>query len=188
MSTRSLNRQRMNNARTYGIGAVCLLVGIVLGFFLKGCKPSSPAEPIVLTDTIRVHDTLRLREHTKTIEVVRYDTIWLPKVDSAQNAHTTTDAEFALVPITQSEYRDTFATDSTRAEVAVLFSGYNARIDSIGINYRFEVEPRVERKKKGFGWCVMPSVQVGYGVALGSQVVAAPYIGVGVAIGWGYHF
>ena len=168
----------MNNARTYGIGAVCLLAGIVLGFFLKGCKPSSPAEPIVLTDTIRVHDTLRLREHTKTIVVVRYDTLWLTKKDTA----------YALAPITQSEYRDTFATDSTRAEVAVLFSGYNARIDSIGINYQAAIQPRVERKKKGWGWCVMPSVQVGYGVALGSQVVAAPYIGVGVAIGWGYHF
>ena len=170
----------MTNAQRY---IVSLLAGMIFGLVLacigRGCKPSSPAKPIVLTDTIRVHDTLRIKEHTKPREVVRIDTIWL-KGD--------TITEYVEIPITQSEYRDTFATDSTRAEVAVLFSGYNARIDSIGINYRFEVEPRVIRKKKGFGWCVMPSLQVGYGVALGSQVVAAPYIGVGVAIGWGYHF
>jgi hypothetical protein len=42
----------------FAIGAVCLLAGIVLGLWLKGCKPSSPAKPI---------------------EVIRYDTIWAEK-------------------------------------------------------------------------------------------------------------
>lgn len=189
----------------YGIGAVCLLAGIVLGFFLKGCVPEQPTapEPIVINDTIKQTDTIRLRAKTKTIEVIRYDTIWM-RVDSAENAHTTTDsnhfvdttkmvdstnADFALVPITQSEYRDTFLTDTSRVEVGVLFSGYNARIDSIGINYQLTQEPRVERKKSGFGWCVMPSIQVGYGLGLnGNIVTASPYVGVGVSIGWGYHW
>ena len=180
-----------SNARTYGIGAVCLLAGIVLGFFLKGCsnseKPNN-SKPIVLTDTIRVHDTLSIKEHTKPRDVVRYDTIWLQKDTTNSTTKDTTkeDAEYALVPITQSEYRDTFATDSTRAEVAVLFSGYNARIDSIGINYQATIQPVVYEKKRGWAWCVMPSVQVGYGVAFGNQVITAPYVGVGVSVGFGY--
>lgn len=189
-----------------GVGIVCFLAGIALGYIIRGCVPEQPTapEPIVIHDTIKQTDTLRLREKTKTIEVVRYDTIWIERDDSAENAHTTTDsnhfvdttkmvdstnADFALVPITQSEYRDTFLTDTSRVEVGVLFSGYNARIDSIGINYQLTQEPRVERKKSGFGWCVMPSIQVGYGLGLnGNIVTASPYIGVGVSIGWGYHW
>lgn len=196
----------MNNARTYVIGAVCLLAGIALGFFLKGCEPSSPApDPIVIHDTIKVQDSAWLAAHTKhNPKPIRHDTIWLEKVDSADSAHTTTDsnhcvdttemvadtnADFALIPITQSEYRDTFLTDTSRAEVGVLFSGYNARIDSIGINYQRTYNNRAERKKSGFGWCVMPSIQVGYGLGLnGNIVTASPYIGVGVSVGWGYHW
>lgn len=170
----------MNNARTYGIGAVCLLAGIVLGFFLKGCKPSSPAEPIVLHDTISVHDTLRITQHTKPREVVRIDTIWLKGK---------TDTIAVEIPITQSEYRDTFATDSTRAEIAVLFSGYNARIDSIGINYKATIQPRVERKKKGFGQFVGIGIGAGYGASIvGSQVYAAPQVGISIVYGFGYHW
>lgn len=188
-----------------GVGIVCFLAGIALGYIIRGCVPEQPTapEPIVIHDTIKQTDTLRLREKTKTIEVVRYDTIWM-REDSAENAHTTTDsnhfvdttkmvdstnADFALVPITQSEYRDTFLTDTSRVEVGVLFSGYNARIDSIGINYQLTHNNRVERKKSGFGWCVMPSIQVGYGLGLnGNVVTASPYVGVGVSIGWGYHW
>lgn len=187
-----------------GVGIVCFLTGIALGYIIRGCVPEQPTvpEPIVIHDTIKQTDTLRLREKTKTIEVVRYDTIWM-REDSAENAHTTTDSnhfldttemvdtngDFALVPITQSEYRDTFLTDTSRAEVGVLFSGYNARIDSIGINYQLTHYNRVERKKGGFGWCVMPSIQVGYGLGLnGNIVTASPYVGIGVSIGWGYHW
>ena len=185
-----------------GVGIVCFLAGIALGYIIRGCVPEQPTapEPIVIHDTIKQTDTLRLRAKTKTIEVIRYDTIWM-RVDSAENAHTTTDSNHFVdttkmvdsiavpIPITQSEYRDTFLTDTSRAEVGVLFSGYNARIDSIGINYQLTQEPRVERKKRGFGWCVMPSIQVGYGLGLnGNIVTASPYIGVGVSIGWGYHW
>lgn len=176
----------MNNARTYGIGAVCLLAGIVLGFFLKGCKPSSPAKPIVLHDTIRVTDTLRIAEHTKPLYVIKWDTLYIEKPASQDIARDSLCDGYVTIPITQSEYRDTFATDSTRAEVAVLFSGYNTRIDSIGINYQATIQPVVYEKKKGWAWCVMPSVQVGYGVAFGNQVITAPYVGVGVSVGFGY--
>lgn len=182
----------MTNARTY---IVPLLAGMIFGLVLacigKGCKPSSPAKPIVLTDTIRVHDTLRIKEHTKPREVVRIDTIWLQKETTNSTTKDTTKgaADFALVPITQSEYRDTFATDSTRAEVAVLFSGYNARIDSIGINCQATIQPRVERKKSGFGQFVGIGVGAGYGASIvGTQVYAAPQVGISIVYGFGYHW
>lgn len=168
-----------------------MIFGLVLACIGRGCKPSSPAKPIVLTDTIRVHDTLRIAEHTKPREVVRIDTIWLQKDTTNSTTKDTTkeDVDFALVPITQSEYRDTFATDSTRAEVAVLFSGYNARIDSIGINYQATIQPRVEHKKKGFGQFVGIGVGAGYGASIvGSQVYAAPQVGISIVYGFGYHW
>lgn len=192
------------NKTTYISLAIGLLLGLTIAFAFRSCgREEARTEQVVVHDTIKQTDTLRLREKTKTIEVIRYDTIWIEREDSAENAHTTTDsdhfvdttkmvdtnADFALVPITQSEYRDTFMTDTSRAEVGVLFSGYNARIDSIGINYQLTQNNRVERKKSGFGWCVMPSIQVGYGLGLnGNIVTASPYVGVGISIGWGYHW
>lgn len=192
------------NSTHYISFALGLLLGLTIALSFRSCgKEEAQTEQVVVHDTIKQTDTIRLREKTKTIEVIRYDTIWLEKVDSAENAHTTTDsnhcgdttemvdtnADFALIPITQSEYRDTFLTDTSRAEVGVLFSGYNARIDSIGINYQLTHNNRVKRKKSGFGWCVMPSIQVGYGLGLnGNIVTASPYIGIGVSIGWGYHW
>ena len=187
-----------------GVGIVCFFAGIALGYIIGGCKPEQPTapEPIVIHDTIKVQDSAWLAAHTKhNPKPIRHDTIWIEREDSAKNAHTTTDSNHCVdttemvdsiavpIPITQSEYRDTFLTDTSRAEVGVLFSGYNARIDSIGINYQLTQNNRVERKKSGFGWCVMPSIQVGYGLGLnGNIVTASPYVGIGVSIGWGYHW
>ena len=174
--------------------ALGLLLGLTIAFAFRSCgREEARTEQVVVHDTIKQTDTIRLRAHTKLIEVIRYDTIWVER-DSDHCGDTTemvdsTNADFALIPITQSEYRDTFLTDTSRTEVGVLFSGYNARIDSIGINYQLTHNNRVERKKGGFGWVVAPSIQVGYGLGLnGNVVTASPYVGVGVSIGWGYHW
>lgn len=186
--------------------ALGLLLGLTIALSFRSCgREEVQTEQVVIYDTIKVQDSAWLAAHTKhNPKPIRHDTIWIEREDSAENAHTTTDsnhcvdttemvdstnADYALVPITQSEYRDTFLTDTSRAEVGVLFSGYNARIDSIGINYLVTHYNRVERKKSGFGWCVMPSIQVGYGLGLnGNIVTASPYVGIGVSIGWGYHW
>ena len=183
------------------VGIVCFLAGIALGYIIRGCVPEQPTapEPIVIHDTIKQTDTIRLREKTKTIEVVRYDTIWIEREDSAENAHTTTDSNHCgdttemvdsiavPIPITQSEYRDTFLTDTSRAEVGVLFSGYNARIDSIGINYQVTAQSLVYEKESGWGWNYTLAFYAGYGATLvNGQIVLAPEIGFGVSIGIGY--
>lgn len=185
--------------------ALGLLMGLLIGYHLRGCvaeQPTTP-EPIVIHDTIKVQDSAWLAAHTKhNPKPIRHDTIWIEREDSAENAHTTTDsnhcvdttemadstnADFALVPITQSEYRDTFITDTSRAEVGVLFSGYNARIDSIGINYQATAQPLVYEKESGWGWNYTLGFYAGYGATLvNGQIVLAPEIGFGVSIGIGY--
>lgn len=174
--------------------ALGLLLGLTIALPFRSCgREEERTEQVVVHDTIKQTDTIHLREHTKMVEVICYDTIWIERetdhcVDTTEMVDST-NADFALVPITQSEYRDTFLTDTSRAEVGVLFSGYNARIDSIGINYQRTQKNSAERKKGGFGWCVMPSIQVGYGLGLnGNIVTASPYVGIGVSIGWGYHW
>jgi hypothetical protein len=170
------------------VGCSALVIGLIAGLLLRGCSgselPEDP-EPIVLHDTISVHDTAYIAKHTKPKEVVRWDTIYLPGNDKTND---TTDA-YALIPITQSEYRDTFATDSTRAEIAVLFSGYNAKIDSVGLTYEATIQPKVYVKKKGWGQFVGIGVGAGYGASVvGSQVYAAPQIGISIVYGFGYHW
>lgn len=172
------------NKSHIGIGVVCLLAGIVLGFFLKGCKPSSPAEPIVLHDTIAVHDTFRITQHTKPKEVVKWDTCYLPAVD------TIIDSIFVQVPITQYEYRDTFKTDSSRIELGVQFSGYHAKIESVDLNYDFTIPTKIVTKRQRFSWSLTIGLQGGYGATFGKGGVVEmrPYAGVGGTLGASINF
>lgn len=182
-----MDKEQLHTGCLHGAMTLAVFfIGMAVMFGLTRCGHEEP-KPIVLHDTISVHDTLRITKHTKPKEVIRHDTIWLEKVDSAEYAHTTMDAEYALVPITQSEYRDTFATDSTRAEVAVLFSGYSARIDSVGINYQTTIQPVVYEKESGFGWSVTVGPYVGWGITIiNGQVLAGPEVGFGLQLGIGY--
>lgn len=170
----------MKNWQKHSVCVVCgLAVGALAMWLCQRCS-HEPIEPIVIHDTICRTDTAYLAGKTKTLYVVRHDTIREWEYD------TITHTEYAVVPIEQRLYKDTFATDTSSIALAVAFSGYKAQIDSVGLDYTFVVQPRTIREKKGFGWCVMPSVQVGYGVAFGNQVVATPYVGVGVSVGFGY--
>lgn len=191
----------MNNTHYISL-AIGLLMGLLIGYHLRGCSVEQPttSEPIVVHDTIMVQDSAWLAEHTKhNPKPIRHDTIWIERVGSAENAHTTTDSNHygyttemvdsiaVAIPITQSEYRDTFATDTSRVEVGVLFSGYNARIDSIGINYQVVAQPLVYEKESGWGWNYTLGFYAGYGATLvNGQIALAPEIGFGFSIGIGY--
>lgn len=131
---------------------------------------------------------MRIKEHTKPKEVVRRDTLYLPAV--AENATTDTmDADFALVPITQYEYRDTFTTDSSRIELGVRFSGWHAQIDGIDLKSQYTIQPRTIEKKKGWGQFLGLGIGLGYGAAVvNGSVYAGPEVGVHVTYGWGYHW
>jgi hypothetical protein len=181
----------MNNNRAI-VAAACVVAGIIIGAGFRSCAKQEPQTvEVEKHDTIIIRDTLRINEHTKLRTIVRVDTIWISKpTDFGEVKDTTnTDADYALVPITQSEYRDTIANDSSRAEIKVLFSGYNACIDEIGINYHTRTKTRVERKKNGWGQFVGIGVGVGYGASVvGQRIYAAPEIGLHITYGWGYHW
>jgi len=160
--------------------AVSLAIGLIAGLLLRGCGHDEPApEPIVLSDTITITDTFRIAGKTK----IEYKTLWDTLVVRD------TDTIAVTIPIEHKEYRDTFVTDSSRIELGVRFQGYKAKIDSIDLQYRFEVEPRTIVKKKGFGQFVGVGVGVGYGASVVEQrVYAAPQVGVTFVYGFGYHW
>lgn len=193
------------NKEHIALTVVCFVAGAIIGAGLRSCsvKPSStPPEqvpPVVIHDTILLGDSSHLASHTKPKEVVRHDTIWLTKpteigevkdtTSKTTNDTTSKDAEFALVPITQNEYRDTFLTDSSRIELGVQFSGYDAKIDNVDLQYSFQVQPRTIVKKKGWGQFIGVGIGVGYGASVvGQRVYAAPEVGIHITYGWGYHW
>lgn len=163
-------------------GAVCLVAGIVLGAGFRSCssKPAEPAlRPEVIHDTITVHDTLRIKEHTKPREVVKIDTIFL----QGEN-----DTIAVPIPITAYEYRDTFVTDTSRIELGIRYEGYRAKIDGIDLKSQYTIQPRTIVKKKGWGQFIGIGVGAGYGASVvGNQVFAAPQVGISIVYGFGYH-
>lgn len=167
--------------KNFIITLAALAVGVVVGLLLRGCGHED-VEPIVITDTIVKTDTTYIKEHTRTRYITKHDTLLVVQRD------TLTDTIAVEIPIAHKEYRDTFATDSSSIELAVQFSGYDAKIDSVGLQYRFEVQPKVIHDKKGWGQFVGVGVGVGYGVGFGQQIQAAPEIGLHIVYGFGYHW
>lgn len=179
-------------------GAACLIAGIVLGAGFRSCKRDAkpvPAAPSIIHDTLIIRDSSQINAHTRPKYVIRHDTIWLPTPISPSNNEElfcnphVTDSVAVEIPVMQYEYRDTFITDTSRIELGVQFSGYDARIDNIDLQYRFEVEPRTIIKKKGWGQFIGVGIGVGYGASVVNQrVYAAPEVGIHITYGWGYHW
>lgn len=179
------------------LASACFIVGALIGAGLRGCTIKDPKtpDPIILHDTIEVSNPTDIAEHTKPKYVIRRDTLWLPKpetpCDSADSVcdGRVTDSIPVDIPITCYEYRDTFKTDSSRIELGVQFSGYDARIDNVDLQYRFNIQPRTIVKKKGWGQFIGIGLGIGYGASVvGQTVYAAPEVGVHITYGWGYHW
>ena len=166
---------------------VCLIGGLLAGLLLRGCgKPSNP-KPVVIHDSIPVHDTAYIIKHTKPKEIVKWDTCYLPAVDSGNHRADSNNMVGVQVPITAYEYHDTIKTDSSSIEMGVYFSGYRAKIDSTSLKYHFEVQPQVVEKESGWGWSVTVGPYVGYGITISNgQVLVGPEIGLGIQLGIGY--
>lgn len=190
--------------KTYiAFAAACFIVGALIGAGLRGCAIKTPKapDPIIIRDTIEVDNPADIAEHTKPKYVIKHDTLWLPKPVSTCDSTDSlcdgrvTDSIPVDIPITCYEYRDTFKTDSSRIELGVQFSGYDARIDNVDLQYQFNIQSRTIVKKKGWGQFFGIGVGAGYGVSFvgnphgsGTVVNAAPEIGVHIVYGWGYHW
>lgn len=174
------------------LSVVCVVAGIVLGAGFRSCssKPAEPApRPETIHDTVTIHDTAYIAKKTKPKEIVRHDTLWLP-LDTLLGDSLDTGSLIPVdLPITRSEYRDTFTTDSSRIELGVRFSGWHAQIDGIDLKSQYTILPRTIEKKKGWGQFIGVGIGVGYGASVvGQTVYAAPEIGLHITYGWGYHW
>lgn len=179
------------------LSVVCVLAGILLGAGFRSCSQTKqPApDPVVIHDTIEVSNPADIEAHSKPKYVIKRDTMWLPRpvspcdsVDSLCDGRVT-DSIPVDIPIMAYEYRDTFQTDTSRIELGIRYEGYKAKIDGIDLQYRFESQPRIIEKKKGWGQFIGVGIGVGYGASVvGQTVYAAPEIGVHITYGWGYHW
>lgn len=160
------------------IGFICLLTGFLLGgggfyYYYK----NKPSKEIILRDTIC---TERLVEKTKYVQILRVDTIR----DTITVAGKDTIIGFEI-PIQKYAYNDTIKTDSTTAIIGIDFSGYNAKLDEVRLDYTYkQKEPLKSKKKPVFGQSIAVGIQAGYGVGM-QPFRAEPYIGVGVTYGFG---
>ena len=185
------------NKTHIAFAVACFIVGALIGAGLRGCAIKTPKapDPIIIRDTIEVDNPADIAAHTKPKYILKHDTLWLPRpeapCDSADSVcdGRVTDSIPVDIPITCYEYRDTFRTDSSRIELGVQFSGYDAKIDSVDLQYQFNIRPRTIVKKKGWGQFIGIGVGVGYGASVvGKQVYAGPEVGVHITYGWGYHW
>lgn len=159
-------------------GFICLLLGFLLGYctYYYTTKDLAPKE-IIIRDTIT---TERLVEKTVFKNIVRVDTIR----DTIQLADN--DTIIAVeVPISQYSYKDTLKTDSTTAIIGIDYSGYNAKLDKVELDYIYKSH---KEKTKHFGQFVGVGVQVGYGLGINTTPRFEPYIGIGITYGWGYRW
>lgn len=159
----------------------CMIAGVLLGAGFRSCGHEQPrAEPIILHDTITRTDTI-IETRTRTLRID--STAYVFVRDTA----TVTDTIY--LPCEWKEYRDSIVTDTSNINWSVKYHGYDAHIDSFGLNYKFTTNPRIEVKKRGFGQFVGIGIGAGYGVSvINNQVFAAPSVGVHITYGWGYHW
>lgn len=191
------------NKTHIAFAVACFIVGALIGAGLRSCTAKTPEtpDPIIIRDTIKISNPAAIADHTKPKYMLKHDTLWLPKPETPCDSTDSvcdgrvTDSIPVDIPIMCYEYRDTFQTDSSRIELGVEFSGYNAKIENIDLQYRFNIQPRTIVKKKGWGQFIGIGVGVGYGASfvgnpssVGATIYAAPEIGVHLVYGWGYHW
>ncbi len=185
------------NKTHIAFGVACFIAGALIGAGLRGCTIKTPEapDPIVLHDTIEVNNPQDIAEHTKPKYLLKHDTLWLPRPELPCDSTDSVSERGAMdsipvdIPIMCYEYRDTFQTDSSRIELGVQFSGYDAKIDNVDLQYRFNLQPRTIVKKKGWGRFIGIGIGVGYGASVvGQNVYAAPEVGLHITYGWGYHW
>lgn len=146
--------------------AIALCGGFAIGRRCPQKRPSEP--PKVKTDTFYVHDTITF---TKPVSEKRkpIGTALVPIADTVRIR----DTLFLPLEREQVVWRDSLS--------AVYASGVRTQIDSVRhfISERVIVKeiPAITIKKTR--WAL--GVQVGYGVQVGGQWQASPYVGVGVS-------
>ena len=150
------------------IFVILLLACLILGYFAGvTVREMNRPEIVVVTDTLYVHDTIRIDRPVYISQRV-VDTLLVPVTDTLR-LHDTT---FVSLPRMQREYPD--------STYHAWVSGYEPALDSIDV---YQTERIIEITKtitpKPKRWHL--GVSAGYGAALTEpKPVLSPYVGVGV--------
>lgn len=152
--------------------ALALVLGCLVGW-QGGIRSSPSINDSELTKRDTVIDTIPFKVPTPVDSVVlRYETVKLPLLEEERIKRTdsiiTRDSVYAIIPISQTEYRD--------SAYHAWVSGFNARLDSIYVFPKTITETHKIReppKRWGLG------IQVGAGYC--GDVKFRPYIGIGIS-------
>ena len=188
METQTSSKKYLSTSGLIILILSLLLVGIG-GFLLYDYKVTQieekhAPEPIIQYDTI-IRDSIQIQEKVKWKYVTKYDTAIYVKHDTFM------DTVYVQLPINHYQYRDTGGTDSSKYNIGINYSGYRASLDSVWFNYSYTPQTIVKTKRNGWGYCVSIGPQIGYGATINTvdrTFIPGPYIGVGVSIGWCYHW
>lgn len=172
--------------KTIGIWNLLAVILILIFCIVHNEISSRNIEPQIIT----VHDTTiitkeQIKEKEKIKRVVKYDTFFITQRDTIR------DTFYVSLPIEYKQYRDTFITDTSRTILDIKYSGYKSSLDGVYVQSSFTQKERIKVKHTGFGQFVGVGLQLGYGASINhidKTFNPSPYIGVGVSIGWGYHF
>jgi len=176
----------MSKETIYKIAVVLLLFVLVL-LVIRACRSNTNTpEPLVIHDTIVRTDTM-IESRTKLLYRTKFDTIVVVENKYDSSCLNEKDSITISIPIDYKEYLDSIVDDSTRIQWCVRYEGYKAKIDSFGIDYRFERTPVTIDKRKGFRQFVGIGIGAGYGIGIvNGNVVPAPEIGVHIVYGFGW--
>ena len=164
------------------------MLSVLLNVLLAGRAAKTGQAEVVRADTIVVRDTVRVVEPILvTEEVVRYDTVFFPVVESGlksepkgelkdipifneldSTSNLSQDSAKVVVPITERTYED-----STYKAVV---RGYNPELVSLEVYLKEVYFPKIVEMK------VKPKVVISAGVYGGFGVKGADY-GLGISVG-----
>lgn len=169
-----------------------VLVALFFGLTIHQCSNpkveyiTSPPERVhdtIIRDSIQIQEKIVTRYITK--DQIKFDTV--VQIDSIRDTLTI----YVPIPIEHKSYRDFQLTDTAQWELGINYSGYKPSLDSVWFNYSYIPKEVVKTKERGFSPYVGVSLNVGYGAVINTidkTFVPGPYLGIGVSLGWGYHW
>lgn len=176
--------------KTIGIWSLLAVIVVLIFCIVHNEISSRNLEPQIIT----IHDTTivtqeRIKEKEKVKYVTNTDTFFV--YQNTIDSLFIKDTVYVQIPIEHKQYIDTITTDTTKTILDIKYSGYKTSLDGVYVQTSFTQKERVKVKHTGFGQFVGVGLHLGYGANINhidKTFNPGPYIGVGVTIGWGYHF
>ena len=171
------------------VGVISLVVGTVIGWLLtKHYYAPTPVTPTTIHDTV-FRDSIQIKEVIKWKYRTTKDSI------ISHGPIVTTDNDTIIIPndtisipIDHYDYSDSAVTDTSCVKWTVLYSGYNASIDTFYLDWTFTPSTPIEVKDNGWSQFVGIGASIGYGLGCANPLRFEPFIGITVTYGWGYHW